>query len=92
MFFRPKMTAELYVPYYQDEYQTIPDPKFNSEEEEELSMISVSLENYVAESRVAFITGAMSLDNDWDAYVSSLKNMGIDTVIDLYQTARDRTK
>ena len=52
MFFRPKMTAELYVPYYQDKYQTIPDPKFNSEEEEELSMISVSLENYVAESRV----------------------------------------
>ena len=66
--------------------------KFTSEEEEELSMISVSLVNYIAQSRIGFITGTMDLDKDWDSYVSSLNNMGLQTAIDLYQTAYDRVK
>ena len=90
-FFRNKMTNELYVPYYQTEYQTIPTQKFTIDEEEELSMITVSLQNYVAETRIAFITGTKSLDTDWDAYVESLNTMGLGTVIELYQTAIDRT-
>lgn len=90
--FRSIMTNEFYAPYYQDEYQTIPAMKFTSEEEEELSMISVSLVNYIAQSRIGFITGTMDLDKDWDSYVSSLNNMGLQTAIDLYQTAYDRVK
>ena len=89
--FRSKMTSELYVPHYQDEYQTIPVQKFTSDEEEELSMLTVSLENYVAESRIGFITGTKSLDDDWNDYVTSLGTMGLADVVALYQTAIDRT-
>ena len=88
--FRSKMTSELYAPCYQEEYQTVVPQKFTSDEEEELSMISVTLENYIAQSRISFITGAMNLDTDWDAYVASLADMGLNTAIDLYQTAIDR--
>lgn len=90
-YFRSKMTIELYQPLYQEEYQTIPNQKFTIDEEEEMNMFVVSLQNYVAETRVAFITGTKSLDTDWDAYVATLGNMGLGTVIDLYQTAIDRT-
>lgn len=90
-YFRSKMTIELYQPLYQEEYQTIPNQKFTIDEEEEMNMYVVSLQNYVAETRVAFITGAKSLDTDWDAYVASLESMGLGTVIELYQTAIDRT-
>ena len=89
--YRAKMTADFYAPYQSEEYKTLPALKFSSDEEEELSMLSVSLENYVAESRIAFITGNLSLDTDWDAYVSGLMSMGLDTAIDLYQTAFSRS-
>lgn len=90
-FFRSKMTSDLYAPHYQTEYQTLPLLKFTLDEEEELSMIAVALENYVAETRIAFITGTKSLDADWDTYVASLERMGLGTVVELHQTAVDRT-
>lgn len=88
--FRSIMTRELYAPYYQEEYQTLPRLAFTTDESEESSMITATLQNYVEQSRIAFITGEMSLDSDWDSYVASLKNMGLDTLIQLNQTAYDR--
>jgi putative aldouronate transport system substrate-binding protein len=90
--YRAIMTNELYWPCYQTEFLSIPTLKFTSDEEEELSMLTISLENYIAASRVSFITGELDLDSDWDAYVSSLSSMGIDRVVELYQGAYDRVK
>ncbi|MDD6882685.1 MAG: extracellular solute-binding protein [Eubacteriales bacterium] len=85
-------TKQLYAPYYQDEYTTIPAVKFTGEEEEDLALLSVSLESYLADSRVSFITGKLNLDSDWDAYVKSIEGMGMSDVIDMYQMAYDRAQ
>ena len=48
-----------------------------------------SIETYLSESIVAFIMGQKSLD-DWDEYVQTLKDLGIDDVIAAYQSCYDR--
>lgn len=37
-----------------------------------------------------FITGEADLDDEWDAYVSSIENMGIEDCVALVQAAYDR--
>ena len=46
------------------------------------------IETYVDEMVMAFISGRESLDN-WDSYVETVKGMGIDNVIGIYQDAID---
>lgn len=48
------------------------------------------INNYVTEMNAAFITGQKDLQADWDTYVKTLQDMGIQDVIDVYQAALDR--
>lgn len=88
---RAKVTVEQYEPYYQEEYQTLPTLKYTSTESEEMSFIGTSLKSYIEQSRVEFIIGTKDLDKDWDAYVESLNNMGMNEYIEYVQTAWDRS-
>ena len=88
--YRIYATKTQYEPYYQDEYRTIPSLKFLAAENEERATLEVSLENYIAQARMDFITGAKSLDTDWDAYVKGIQNLNMDRLIEIYQTAYDR--
>lgn len=88
--YRIYATKTQYEPYYQDEYRTISSLKFLAEENEEKATLEVSLENYIAQARMDFITGAKSLDTDWDAYVSGIQSLNMDRLIEIYQTAYDR--
>ena len=63
---------------------------FTEEEASEASTIEVEVQKYAKEQRVLFITGQKSLDTDWDAYVSGLQNLGIDRMVELYNTAYQR--
>lgn len=90
IYVRYKGTQLQYAPHYQEEYRTIPPLKFQSEEEEDLALLTVSLESYLSQAKVSFITGESSLDADWDAYVQTIQAMGMDEVIEYYQTAYDR--
>ena len=63
---------------------------FTEEEASEASTIEVEVQKYAKEQRVLFITGQKSLDTDWDAYVSGLQNLGIDRIVELYNTAYQR--
>lgn len=85
-----KTTAELYAPYYQDTYQSLSKLTFTNSESEEMSSIAVEVENYIAQSKIDFITGARDIDTEWEAYTEALNNMGINTLITIYQTAYDR--
>ena len=60
-----------------------------SEEGTESASIYTDIETYVQECNVKFIMGQMSLD-DYDSYRDTIKNMGIDRVIELKQAALDR--
>ena len=79
--------AELYKPYQRTAY--VPTLAFTTEEQEELDLIQGTIFAYVKEMEAKFIIGAESLDK-WDNYVSALKAMGIDRLMEIYQTAYNR--
>ena len=65
---------------------TLPDMFFTTEEQAELDVLSTDLSKYMTENNAKFITGDQSFD-EWDAYVQGYKDMGIDRMIEIYQTA-----
>lgn len=48
------------------------------------------IETYINEMNAAFITGQKDIEAEWDTYVSTLYDMGLQDVIDVYQAALDR--
>lgn len=47
----------------------------------------------LGESQVAFITGVKDIDSDadWEAYLADVEAVGISQLLEVYQTAYDRT-
>lgn len=68
----------------------MPRLKLTEEETTEIQTIGVEIENYIEENMVAFITGTKSLEKDWDSYVAGFDNLGLPTLLKVYQTAYDR--
>lgn len=62
------------------------------EEIDELQGITGDLATYIEEEEAKFITGQIDPndDADWDNYVSTLENMGVDRYLEIYQAAYDR--
>lgn len=48
------------------------------------AQLSVAIVDYVQQATTRFITGDMSIDNDWDAYVDALKGMNLDQYVQYY--------
>ena len=63
--------------------------KFTSEESEVLANKLTEIKTYVDSMKASFITGTEPLSN-WDKYVETVKQMGIDDVLKAYQAAYDR--
>ncbi|HIT74353.1 MAG TPA: extracellular solute-binding protein [Candidatus Avipropionibacterium avicola] len=82
--------TEAVAPYKIDEVWPV--FTFTAEEAAELSAITVDLTKLVSESRAKFITGEMSVDNDWEKYVSQFQQIGIDRYLEIQQAAYDRFK
>lgn len=61
----------------------------NNEENEIYSGIFGDILTYFQEMNLSFVTGAKSLD-EFDAYRDRLVELGMDTVVELYQAAYDR--
>lgn len=61
---------------------------FSAEDDNERRAVMADVETYVDEMVMKFITGREPLSN-WDTYVSKVKDMGIDKVIDIYQKTID---
>lgn len=49
------------------------------------SQLSVTIVDYVKQATTRFITGDMSIDNDWDAYVDSLNAMNLAQYVKYYE-------
>lgn len=66
-------------------------PPFNytNEESEIMSSVGTDIEDYVTESQAKFITGKTSFD-EWDKYVETVKKVGLDQYMEIYQNAYDR--
>ena len=86
-----RATSGLYEPHKPTDVETLPTTlKLTVDESQEIQTMSVEVMNYYQQSTVQFITGAMDLDTDWDTYVKGLSDMGMDRLIEVYQTAYDR--
>ncbi len=65
------------------------DASLTADELEEATSILADIATYVSEAVPKFIMGNMSLDQ-WESYCQTISDMGIDTVVDIYQASYDR--
>ncbi len=71
-----------------DQYY-IPDAlSIGADEADEYTSIKSEVDTYVSENRILFITGERSLD-EFDDYLNTLKDLGVDRMIEIYQNAYD---
>lgn len=57
---------------------------------EEMSLISNNVLDYVNQSLLKFITGDLSLETEWDAYVAQCESLGSTRMVEIYQNAWTR--
>lgn len=90
--YRLYSTTVQYVPYYQTDFETVPSLSFTADEKDQKASLTVAIENYVASAKMDFITGVKDINDDdiWDAYVKGMYDMGIETILEIYQNAYDR--
>lgn len=66
-----------------------PDVSFTEEEITEISTF-LDLDNYVTQMDAQFIVGTVSIEDEWDNYITTLKNMNVERMIEIRQAAYDR--
>lgn len=69
----------------------LPSLYFTEDAAEEIALLQTSVNDYQQECMVAFITGTMSIDDDWDSYVETIKSIALDDYLALYQEAYDNS-
>ena len=52
--------------------------------------LKTTIGDYVNMSIAQFVTGAKSIDNDWDAYLNDLQGYGVDQYVELLQKGYDK--
>ena len=62
---------------------------FGEENALELGQIEPALKDAVESAIARFVTGNLSLDDDWDGYLRELEGLGRDRYLELYQQALD---
>lgn len=62
---------------------------FTNDENEVISSIGTDIDNYIKEMDAKFITGKVSFDQ-WDKYVSTVKKIGLDKYMKVYNDAYKR--
>nr|WP_154894085.1 ABC transporter substrate-binding protein [Paenibacillus xylanexedens] len=56
---------------------------------DETSMMQTNLKDYIDQNALQFITGAKSLEKDWDEYVKGLEGLNIQRYLEIMQAAYD---
>lgn len=67
----------------------VPPPAFTKEEQDELTQINADMNTYRDETWVGMIKGDISLDT-WDDFVNQMKSLGVDRVVEIWNTAAAR--
>lgn len=84
---RAKDLEQYYEPYMEKE--NYPSIFFEPEELDKINKIEPELIKYVNTQRGKFIVDG-GVDGQWDSYVSTLEKMGLNELLEIYQTALDR--
>lgn len=89
--FLEKITKEQYDPYRPPKgIESLPPLTLLKAENDEVLTVRTEIDKYVSESRVRFITGDLSIDKDWDKYVSDLDKLGLPKLMQIYEKAYGR--
>jgi len=75
---------------YTDKSKVVGKIIYTLEEEEILSEIRTNITTYFQECFVRFVVGDMDLDDDWDAYLKELEDMGLNEYLEIAQNAYNR--
>ncbi len=63
---------------------------FTVEEADEYQELQSDLGTYLEEMVPAFIMGDASIDEQWDTFVQTQRDLGVERIIEIYQNAYDR--
>ncbi len=86
-------SAELYAPYAdQSDIELFDVMPLTDEESSNISVAAVEVSKIIEETSVAFMTGAKNIDTEWDGYVQSLYNAGLQDLLDTYKTVYERNQ
>lgn len=68
----------------------VPVLKLTEEESLNYATVMTDCETYMKEMTIKFILGTLSLEDDWDEYLETLKSFKIEQAVEVYQSAYDR--
>lgn len=64
-----------------------PAPSFSADEQNLISSIKTPVETYVNENLAKFVNGELDIDEDWEAFIGGIYDMGdIDSLVELYNS------
>lgn len=77
-----------------NQFDRLPYPMvyFSNDDQKRIAAIHADMKEYVNQSTARFVTGDLNLDTDWDTYITTMKNMGMDEMVDIYQRRYDKYK
>ncbi len=78
------------IPYMEEDYFPLTLFKFNEDEQYVLDNRLADIDSYVQSMKGKFITGAADIETEWETYCNTLNDMGLQEVIEVYQSAYDR--
>ena len=84
-----QQAAEKYQKYAPADDTLVPNIAFDTESAQKISEYSLTIGGYVNQATVQFITGDLNIDTDWDNYITTLKNMGVEDYLKIYQEQYD---
>jgi len=68
----------------------IPPITLTEEESKRYTVLNGQVDTYIKEQRAKFITGEGDVQTEWDSYIETLKSLGIEEMISIYQAALER--
>ncbi|BDF45765.1 sugar ABC transporter substrate-binding protein [Lachnospiraceae bacterium] len=67
-----------------------PSVSFTDDELREKTSIESAISTYIQEATMKFIIGDMDIETEYDSFIETLKDMQMERLIEIYQTAYDR--
>ena len=82
-------TDQSYAPYGVPLSTMLPPLFYPEDSISELAQIHATLDEFVYESAVRFVTGDLNVESDWDWFQNELKKIGVNRYIEITQEAYD---
>jgi len=81
---------ESVIPYQSDRYVNMTAMKFTEDEQYVIENKWGEINTYVKQMEAEFISGSKDIDAEWDNFVATLEQMGLQECVAVYQAAYDR--